>query len=389
MYKLSKLKHFGLPVAVLLGALPAALAQNKVNPPAPSTVGGFVYPEPGQLTGPGVIPPQLASVQYLGRQNYGTEVARDLGFSGVVNHQSVWTFGDTLVPDGSGGYQITANDSVGIGDNQNPIRIYDVVTPGGYPSQWIPANAAENANGGLGRYSFGGTNVVEYAPGKGLVWFLKNDRGSGGQGIVGAGVATVTADATGATAVRTSDTTWGSSEVHWGDVGVTYNSRDGDVYVYGYGPDPFGADVYLAKVPASRAADVSAYQYWDQSQQQWTQQRFSLSGAFGTRKLTSQMALFSNRELGQSNPFWSNYYNTWMTVAGANVGYTDIMVMTAPKLEGPWTKPYTVASTCPNNQCSAIRYAITPHPEYDPSGKTLLVTWTDSNVIYAARLTWK
>ena len=40
-------------------------------------------------------------------------------------------------------------------------------------------------------------------------------------------------------------------------------------------------------------------------------------------------------------------------------------------------------------ECGAIRYAITPHPEYDPSGKTLLVTWTDHNVIKAIRITWR
>jgi hypothetical protein len=34
-------------------------------------------------------------------------------------------------------------------------------------------------------------------------------------------------------------------------------------------------------------------------------------------------------------------------------------------------------------------YAIEPHPEYDPSGRTLLVTGADSNVIYSARRHWR
>jgi hypothetical protein len=88
-------------------------------------------------------------VEYLGRQNYGTDVARDLGFSGVVNGQSVWTFGDTLVPDGSGGWAFSASDSVGLGDSSDPLRIYDRVNAQGWPSEWIPLNDAENANGGL------------------------------------------------------------------------------------------------------------------------------------------------------------------------------------------------------------------------------------------------
>ncbi|WP_344611359.1 DUF4185 domain-containing protein [Dactylosporangium salmoneum] len=216
-------------------------------------------------------------------------------------------------------------------------------------------------------------------------WFLKNDRGgSGCHCIVGAGVATVTADASGARATRAgTGVMWnGATEPHWGDVGVTYNPRDAKVYVYGYGPaGPTESSVFLARVPAARATDVTAYEYWDQSRRAWQTQRLT--------NPTQAQALFANRELGQSNAFWSNYYNTWMFVAGANVGYTDIMVMTAPNLEGPWTKAFTVASTCPDNQCSAIRYAIAPHPEYDPTGRTLLVTWTDSNVIYSARLHWR
>jgi hypothetical protein len=301
----------------------------------------------------------------------------------------VWTYGDTLVPDGNGGYALSASDSVGLGDSGNPLRVYDKVGAQGRPSEWIPLNDAENANGGLSRYGMGGTDVVQYAPGKGLVWYLKNDRGSNGQGIVGAGVATVTANSSGAVAVRPGDTTWGPTEPRWGDIGATYDPLDGDVYVYGHGPDPFGADVYLARAPGAQATDVSAYQYWDNSTKAWTNRRFSLSGALGTVKLSDAQALFTNHTLGQSNAFWNSHYNTWMFVAGADVGYTDIMVMTAPSLTGPWTTPVTVASTCPDGKCSAIRYAIAPHPEYDPDGDTLLVTWTDANVVYTARIHWQ
>jgi Domain of unknown function (DUF4185) len=341
------------------------------------------------MTGPATLPPKVASVEYLGPLNYGTDVARDLGFSGVVNGQSVWTFGDTLIPNGSGGYTFVASDSVGLGDPSDPTRIYDVTNAQGIPAEWIPLTAAENANGGLSRYGMGGTNVIEYAPNQGLVYFLVNDRGTNGQGLVGAGVCTVTADSSGAVATRTSETTWGSSEPHWGDVGITYNPQDGKVYVYGHGPDPFGLNVYLARATASEATDVSKYEYWNQATQSWTPQRFSLSGDLGTVTLSDDIALFSNQQLGQSNAFWSNYYNTWMFVAGANVGYTDIMVMTAPALEGPWTEPFTIASTCPSNTCGVIRYAVCPHPEYDLSGQTILATWTDSNVIYTARIHWR
>ncbi|MFB7085235.1 ricin-type beta-trefoil lectin domain protein [Streptomyces sp. NPDC056296] len=367
----------------------SAAQRFRVNAAGGTQTGGFVYPAPGQTTGPGQLPPATTRVDYLGRQDYGTEVARDLGFSGVVNGQSVWTYGDTLVPDGRGGWIITANDSVGLGVKDNPIRINQRVGSNGWPDQWIPYTDAESANGGAGRYGMGGTNVVEYAPNKGLVWFLRNNRGSGGQGIEGAGVATVTADANGARATRVSDDLmWAADEPWWGDVGVTYNSQDGKVYVYGHGAGEFSRNIYLARVPANRATEVAAYEYWDQSARTWSTQRLTLGGANGTKKLTDAQSIFPDHMLGQSNAFWSNHYNTWMFVAGADVGYSDIMVMTAPRLEGPWTKLTTVGSTCPTGTCG-LRYAIAPHPEYDPTGKTLLVTWTDDNVIHSSRLTWR
>jgi hypothetical protein len=350
-----------------------------------------VYPQPGQTTGPGKLPPEVANVTYRDTLVYdNVQIVRDLGFSGVVNGQIIWTFGDTLLLTSGGGSAFSASDSAALGDMSNPTHVHDKnLNASGGPQQWIPLTADEEANGGLGRYAEGGTNVVEYAPNKGLVWFLKNDRKGGSDSIVGAGVATVTADANGPKATRVADTMWNALEPFWGDIGVTYNPVDQHVYAFGHGPASanLGAHVYLAKAPAAQATDVSAYRYWDQSQKTWGTQRFA-DGTLGTIKLTSDQAIFPNRTLGQSNAFWSNYYNTWMFVYGADVGYTDVMVMTAAQLEGPWTKGFTIASTCPKT-CSGIRYAIAPHPEFDPTGKTLLVTWTDSNVDYVVQIEWK
>jgi hypothetical protein len=182
----------------------------------------------------------------------------------------------------------------------------------------------------------------------------------------------------------------GADEPWWGDVGVTYDALDGYAYVFGHGPSTANLSnyVYLAKVPASQATDVAAYQYWGQGTTSWTTQRFADGGA-GTAQVTAARAIFPEYALNQSNAFWSNYFNTWMFVYGAGVGYTDVMVMTAPNLEGPWTKGFTVASTCPNETCSDVRYAIAPHPEYDPTGKTIFATWTDSNAIYGVRVAWQ
>ena len=57
----------------------------------------LTYPQPGGPPGAGVLPPAVASVTYLGKLVYDDpRIVRDLGFSGVVSGQIIWTFGDTL-----------------------------------------------------------------------------------------------------------------------------------------------------------------------------------------------------------------------------------------------------------------------------------------------------
>jgi hypothetical protein len=169
-----------------------------------------------------VLPPKVGNVSYVGKLIYDDpRIVRDLGFTGVVNGQIIWTFGDTLLAPPDGGAAIPCStDSAALGDFAHPLEAHDQgLASSGCPREWIPFDAAELANGGGSRFAEGGTNVIEYAPGKGLVWFLKNDRGTGGSGIVGAGVATVTADAHGPVAVRADDTMWNAFEPWWADDG--------------------------------------------------------------------------------------------------------------------------------------------------------------------------
>ncbi|KAJ2956874.1 hypothetical protein NQZ79_g7330 [Umbelopsis isabellina] len=338
-----------------------------------------VYPQPGQTTGSGVLPPKVSKTTYQGVLQYkNTKCVRDLGFTGVVNGQIIWTFGDTvgLLSDGTPQLGISATDSAALGDINNPLNVYDyALDSNGWPSEWILLIRlkARVLQDGLKEVPMSSNTLPTKVY------------------IVGAGVATVTANSSGPKATRPDDTQWNNFEPMWGDIGVTYNSQDQNVYVFGHAPftkSNLTGNVYLAKAPAAKALNVSAYQYWDEGNKAWTYTRFA-NGNLGTIDVSESQAIFKNREMGQSNAFWSNYYNTWMFVHGADVGYTDIMVKTANKLEGPWTTSFTIASTCPNNQCSDIRYAIAPHPEFDPTGKTLLVTWTDSNQIYAVTIEWE
>ena len=82
-----------------------------------SATQGPVYPEPGQVTGTGVLPPTVFGTTYLGKLIYDdSAIVRDLGFSGVVNGQIIWTFGDTLLLTGDGSTSdFCSSDSSGLG----------------------------------------------------------------------------------------------------------------------------------------------------------------------------------------------------------------------------------------------------------------------------------
>lgn len=60
-----------------------------------------------------------------------------------------------------------------------------------------------------------------------------------------------------------------------------------------------------------------------------------------------------------------------------------VLAKTAPAPEGPWSDPVTLYQATPITSGSSI-YAAVPHPYYDPTGKSLVVTFTNHpNVIQA------
>ena len=359
-----------------------------------------VYPQQGQQPpGPGKMPPKPANVRYMGAMRFyhprghQHNVMRDLGFTGIIDGRIVWSWGDTLMgtEDQS---MICATDSTSIGNMNDPMGACDTdLAPGtDNVANWIPPNREEEADGGLSCYAFGGTNIIEYAPNKGLVYYLKNHRPGGNSTIKGAGVATVEIDQHNIPhATRIGEKLWNDFEPAWGDVGVAYNSQDGHVYAYGHGPShdkELCVRTYLCKAPAHEATDVGKYEYWDNSKKEWTRTRLA-NGHMGTAKVEKEHAVFDWMVMNQAAPFWSNYFNKWMFLHGNCFGFSDVLCRTADKLEGPWHDHGVVASTLPDGKGEGFRYCATGHPEFDATGKTVLVTWTRNNIIYGSVIEWE
>ena len=361
-----------------------------------------VYPQPGQKPpGPGQMPPKVANLQYTPMHQFyhpngkPHDTLRDLGFTGILDGRVVWTWGDTLMGRADGPQMICATDSTSIGSLENPMGSMDTAL---FPHsnnvcEWIPCTAEEEQQGGLSEHAYGGTNIIEYEPGKGYVFFLHNHRPGGNGKIMGAGVATCQMGPNHIPQAQRgpSPRMWNDFEPYWGDVGIAYDSRDGYLYAYGHGPEDFGSRTFLCRVPIREAQDVSKYEYWKNHSREWTRQRMTLSGALGTLKIDKEtedknegFAIFGWYCMNQSPPFWSNYFNKWMLLHTDGWPFTNIKCKTADKLEGPWEDHGDVAETKPQGHPSreGFRYCAVGHPEFDQSGKRVLVTWTNDNQIW-------
>ena len=181
----------------------------------------------------------------------------------------------------------------------------------------------------------------------------------------------------------------------FGDNGWWWNStttpRYGDVcayrdvnseYIYAYGGAPTSitewgqnAYVYLARVKASDAFDLSKYQYWWGLQQGWK------SNVLTT--FTSETAVWWGT--GQGQIVYSPYYECYILVNLGNGG-NDVKLRTAPTPEGPWTADVKVYTTTPID--GGLTYAGVAHPYLDETGKTLVVSWTNNNNIEVAKITF-
>ena len=181
----------------------------------------------------------------------------------------------------------------------------------------------------------------------------------------------------------------------YGDNGWWWNSTDtpryGDVcayrdvnseYIYAYGGAPTSitdwgqsAYVYLVRVKASEAFDLSKYQYWWGLQQGW---KSTVLTSF-----TSETAVWWGT--GQGQIVYSPYYQCYILVNMGNGG-SDVKLRTAPAPEGPWTADVKVYTATPID--GGLTYAGVAHPYLDPTGRTLVVSWTNNNNIEVIRISF-
>lgn len=223
--------------------------------------------------------------------------------------------------------------------------------------------------------------------GRGILFFLKNHRPGGVNTMVGAGLATVTLVDSGSnlprpTATRLAEYWWdGATEPWYGDCGAL---KVGD-YIYAYGHAQAAPYVYVCRVKCECATDLSQYEYWN-----------------GPTWQTDRLYNPGEKEgvwwqINQGQICWSPFYNCFIFVyVGKDprvlrptmplrtrlMSFIDswmnskVLAMVSDCPTGPWSDPIELYQATPLSNGGCI-YAAAPHPYYDESCCTLIVTFTN------------
>ncbi|KAI0022934.1 hypothetical protein F4780DRAFT_150359 [Xylariomycetidae sp. FL0641] len=331
------------------------------------------------------------TAEFLGRQKSENSCAgRDLGFTGQLNGDWYAVYGDTLWcapgvtdPDADpAGFHGMVRDAVARMTG-NPLVIQDLHlnadVPVPHPLQFVPFNASW---GETNTYGFGGTSIVETAAGAGAVFYLVNTD----QNVLrGAGVAKVEVlDGEPTVTARYGDAGyWWPAEntARYGDIAAFRDTRSEYIYAWGGPPSsvtdyPDTQYVYLARVIAADAYDLSKYEYWHGQADQWQSEPLAT--------FTPDTAVMWNT--GQGQVLWSDYWNCYIFVHLGPLT-TDVLLRTADSPEGPWTPDVTVFTATAID--GGFTYAGVAHPYLDLTGQTLTVSYSNNaDVIEVVRISF-
>lgn len=331
-----------------------------------------------------VLPLAVTSIsvtcEFLGNvTSTNTENIRDLGFSGTVGAVNLNTYGDTLIC-GHGSahdryyqtppcYLLHANSAAYA--QPDPRNITDFNLDGHGNAQIFCGYFADETP--EWKYGMGLTNVIAQ-PGSsthGILYFLKNYRPHGMDMIVGAGVAVVDVSGAYPTCRRTSKHMWNSNEPQYGDHGQLL-AQDGWVYVYGgTNTRKYYDGVYVMRVLHGSEQELDCYEYWNGTQ-------FTKDRVYHPTERQAILGPGSTQGIVTWNPHLKAYLYVYTYLA-------ELRGKTASKPEGPFSDYFTIFTATD----FAFVYSPSQQTHYDPSGKTLVLSYTGyPNIIQAVKATF-
>jgi hypothetical protein len=182
-------------------------------------------------------------------------------------------------------------------------------------------------------------------------------------------------------------TWWDANREPWYGDHSQLLADDGYVYVYGGIDDTkFDAGMYLCRVRHGQKRDLNAYEYWNGT-------------AFTPERIINptKKAAVTGANSTQGMVIWSPYLKCYLYIHSSKsrvrfiyaqpliiIVFNYIVAKTAPRPEGPWSeKHFDIWSAAK----FPFLYAPSAQPRFDPSGKTLIVSYTaHPNTIQAIKI---
>ncbi|KAL9049351.1 MAG: hypothetical protein Q9162_007266 [Coniocarpon cinnabarinum] len=332
-----------------------------------------------------------ATVELLGNVTApDSRSSRDVGFHGRVGKFEVNTYGDTSqCPEGAqldncwDGANFVGSNSAAL-DTDNPLIVQDFNLTGGDRSQQFCAKMDIPEEQDNVFFAIGTSNVIETGENTGIIFTAMNNRTMNGDGtskdhMLGAGIGIIDASGDFPTCTRKEQLWWDASEEPlWGDHNVV-DGMDGFLYFFGGmmgGDIDSQLNVYAGRVPKNGATDLSQYTYWNG--QAYTPERL--------KNPTPSQAILQGVPPGQI--FWNPYLFKWVSLSRDPLDMWGLGIQTSVNIHGPWSELQKVYhEDCLTPQPIAI-YSPAAHTQYDPTGKTLIVTYAAYGPIQAIKLTF-
>jgi hypothetical protein len=316
-------------------------------------------------------PPEL--VQIYGARDLGKlqqsdqkVIGRDAGLSGMVGNRPFWAFGDTLyntVGLNAKRYQFRSFTG-GYGDLLDPLKVTDSPRASdGQLEQTVPFSEAELAynmstNQFDDRFAIWPAGVIPIDSENSYVFY--------GVFLIKPGNLNYTKKSTGVAkiqpgqyvATRIADNLFGNKQ-------VGYQFREGDeIYVSSCRVDWVLAPCKVGKVQYLSVTDPTAYQWWDGKNWQgnYTAGKDIVDGS------TTGLSI-------KHNPFLKKYTMVYSTFYDPNT----VKLRLADKPEGPWSESQDIFKLPQPAAGKENNYAVSTHPEYDPTGKQLYVSYLNGN----------
>ncbi|KAH8804546.1 hypothetical protein F5884DRAFT_859173 [Xylogone sp. PMI_703] len=184
------------------------------------------------------------------------------------------------------------------------------------------------------------------------------------------------------------------NEVQYGNFALL---AEPDGYLYLFGADTTGVKLARTPVASTSIADRNQYEYYNSATSHWQpQQPLEKDNATGNILTWSTVDLAGNT-IGPSlgDVWYDNYHKTTVMLWGDSGidGTFWLSYAINNNLEGPWSTPVVIWTPAVLKECedmpNAWNYQEHAHPGWDPTGKTLLISYAScDNYVSFAQITW-